>query len=168
MKRILFLLLILSNYAYASFPEDLFGLKLGMDRHAAEMVMSKNNLELCKDVVNSEDISCYKGRNIEIQGIVFDEVSIMYDDKNVIKGLVFKLFIPQSEGTQRRIFRYLYDEIVPYAKSTKDENIRYNYLFRLNDKGINNYIRLSIKDVVQRNVGYNIILTSSYSDKRIN
>jgi len=169
MKKILLLLLVISSsYASASFPENLFGLKLGMDRQAAEIIMKKYNLKECEHNTYSPDVFCYSGDNIQILGILFDEVSIIYDERNMIKGVIFRLFIPQSEGTQRRIFRHLYDEIKPFAKSVKDENIRFNYLFKMNDRQYNNYVRLSIKEVLQGEVGYYIVLTSSYTDKRLN
>ena len=167
MKKIVLLFLIISNYAYASFPEDLYGLKLGMDRHAAEMIMSKNELKKCNSTHNSSNTSCYSGENLQNMGIKFNEVNIIYDNNNLINGIVFKLFIPQDEGTQRRIFRHLYDEIKPYAKSIKDENIRFNYLIKLRDKKENQYIRLCIKEVLQGNVGYYIFLTNCTSEKRL-
>lgn len=166
MKKIFLLLLFVSNYAYASFPDDLFGLKLGMDKKSAEMIMNKNNLKECKTTGISADKSCYSGENIQALGIIFDEIIILYDENNMTKGIVFKLFIPQSDGTQKRIFRHLYDEIKPYAKSTKDENIRYNYLFKI--KQDNSYVRVSINEVLQGDVGYKIILSKSYTDQRFN
>lgn len=166
MKKIVLLFLIISSYAYASFPEDLFGISLGMDQKAVEMIMNKNNLKKCKTAGNSMDKVCYSGVDLQVLGIRFDEVTIFYNN-NMVNGIIFKLFIPQEEGTQRRIFRHLYDEINPFARSTKDEGIRYNYLFKLKDKQDEKYIRLSIKDILQGDVGYNIILTNSYTDKRL-
>ncbi|MDR2918185.1 MAG: hypothetical protein LBV72_02315 [Tannerella sp.] len=166
MKKIVLLFLIISSYAYASFPEDLFGISLGMDQKAVEMIMNKNNLKKCKIDGNSRDKVCYSGGDLQVLGIRFDEVTISYNN-NMVNGIIFKLFIPQEEGTQRRIFRNLYDEIKPFARSAKDENIRYNYLFKLKDKQEDKYIRLSIKEILQGDVGYNIILTSSYTDKRL-
>ncbi len=168
MKKIVCLILLfISSYSYASAPNDFCGLQLGMSKSEVKTVIKKKKLSEMK---SARDIHCisYEGKNIELYGVCFDNVKIYYDNNDRVEGLVFNLFIPYEEGTQRRIFRALHDEIKPGAKSVKDENIRFNYLFRFTENNRNTYIRISIKEILQGDSGYNIILTYGPTDKRLN
>jgi hypothetical protein len=168
MKKIVCLILLfVSSYSYASMPDNFCGLQLGMSKNEAKAVIKKKNLSEMKNAGDIHSIS-YEGKNIELYGICFDNVKIYYDNNERVEGLVFKLFIPYEEGTQRRIFRVLHDEIRPGARSVKDEHIRFNYLFRFTENNKNTYIRISIKEILQGDSGYNIVLTCGPTDKRLN
>lgn len=167
-KIVLLLLLFISSYSYAALPDDFCGLQLGMSRNEVESIMAKRNLSEINKTGNTNNASYYAGKNIELYGILFDEVKIYYDNNNRVEGLAFNLCITYEEGTHRRIFRALHDEIKPGAKSVKDEHIRYNYLFRFRENQQDRYIRISIKEILQGNTGYDIILTYGPTNKRLN
>lgn len=165
MKKVLcFLLLFISSFTYAAMPDNFCGLKPGMTKEDVKSAMSRRNLTMSG---HSPEMSQYKGEHIELYGIRFDYVNVLFDKNDCVEGLIFNLFVSDDEGTQRRIFRALHDEIKPQAKSTRDENIRYNYLFRFKEGNQELYLRLSIKEVLQGNPGYNIILTCGPTDKRL-
>lgn len=168
MKKIVCLLLLfVSSYSYASSPGNLSGFKLGMSKKDVETLAKKKNLSEIKSNISSKEVSYYEGKDLTVYGILFDNVKIMYDDNQSVNGLVFKLHISYEEGTHRRIFRALHDEIKPDAHSTKDEGIRFNYLFRLKNKNGDKYIRISIKEILQGESGYNIILTCGPTNARL-
>jgi hypothetical protein len=170
MKKIVYLFLVLSvsGFSYAFSPENFSGFELGMNRKSVEELVKKKNFSNIKDKNTSKDISYYEGKNIEVYGILFDNVKVIYDDNNRVKGLVFKLYISYEEGTHRRIFRTLHNEIKPDADSTADEGIRFNYLFRLKEQKGNTYVRISIKELLQGDSGYDIILTCGPTNARLN
>lgn len=166
-KTICLILLFISSYSYAAVPDNFYGLKPGMTREEVKSVMKEQNLSEMGDCDNFRNISCYEGDGIELYGIFFDNIKIFFNANDCVEGFVFKLFIPREEGTQRRIFSALYEEIKPGSKSAKDENIRYNYLFKFIENKKNTYIRLSIKESLQGNSGYNIVLTYGPTDRRL-
>lgn len=169
MKKIVCLLLLLINsYAYAALPSSFCGLQLGMKKEDVKSVMSQIKLKEIKKSASSPEITQYEGDNIELYGVHFDYIKVIYDKNNRVEGLIFNLFISNDEGTQRRIFSALYNEIKPRAKSIRDEDTRFNYLFKFKEEKQNRYIRLSIKEVLQGNTGYNIVLTYGPTDKRLN
>jgi hypothetical protein len=168
MKKIVCLLLLfVSSNSYSFSSENFSGFELGMDRKNVEALVGKKKISEIKDKNTSEDISYYEGDNMEVYGILFDNVKIIYDDNNKVNGLVFRLYIPYEKGTHRRIFRALYDEIKPGADSTGDEGRRFNYLFRFKEKKGDMYVRISIKEILQGESGYNIILTCGPTNARL-
>lgn len=167
-KFICLLFLMISSYTYAAMPDNFCGLRPGMTKEEVKFVMSQRNLTEKNKSGSSPETSQYEGENIELYGIHFDYIKVIYDSNNRVDGLIFNLFISHEEGTQRRIFSALYNEIKPGAKSVRDEKIRFNYLFKFKEREQIQYIRLSIKEVLQGNTGYNIVLTCSPTDKRLN